>query len=196
MNMMRRLATFARPANGSYPVKLSIELTKWEDLRGLIEFWRYIRDTANGGHSFNIEADRADLGDKAPKVSIDGDGNDKVGRIYLNDKVLPEKGDLTKRIRKLTAADSEPTAPQLNMNGTSKEKLMEYWMDAMHKLREAIEVMQKQSDLLNGRDFVPQGGDNWRKARAEHLERMKKLQSVYDDVEKIVYNIHDQTGGR
>jgi len=101
---------------------------------------------------------------------------------------------LANRLRALAA--DEPIAPQLNMNGTSKEKLMEYWMDAMHKLREAIETMQKQSDLLNGRDFVPQGGDNWRKARAEHMERMKKLQSVYDDVEKIVYNIHDQTGGR
>jgi hypothetical protein len=94
------------------------------------------------------------------------------------------------------AAAEEPTAPQLNINGTDKKGLLRYWMDAMHKLRDAIEALNNQSDLLNGRDFVPQGGDNWRKARAEHLERMKKLQSVYDDVEKIVYNIHGQKGGR
>jgi hypothetical protein len=70
----------------NYPVKLTLELTKWENLSSLIEFWRRVRDSANGGHSFSIEADRDDLGDKAPKVFVDGDGNDKIGAILLNGK--------------------------------------------------------------------------------------------------------------
>jgi 8-oxo-dGTP pyrophosphatase MutT (NUDIX family) len=80
----------ARADAASYPVRLTVELTAWEDLIGLLEFWRYIRNTANGGHSFNIEADRDDLGDKAPKVFIDGDGADKVGRIFVNDRDVTE----------------------------------------------------------------------------------------------------------
>lgn len=85
MTIKRRIQALAyNPDN--YPVKLTIELTKWDSLPQLIDFWRYVRDTSNGGHSFNIEADRDDLGDKAPKVFIDGDGSDHVGRIFLNDK--------------------------------------------------------------------------------------------------------------
>jgi len=92
-NLLRRLATFARPANGSYPVKLTIELNQWDSLIDLIEFWRYVRNSANGGHSFNIEADRDSPNAKPKaKVSIDGDGNDKIGRIFINDKVVPERG--------------------------------------------------------------------------------------------------------
>lgn len=101
---------------------------------------------------------------------------------------------ITDRILPLIAAD--PIAPQLNINGTSKKALMEYWSEAGDKLREAIEALNKQSDLLNGRDFVPQGGDNWRKARTEHMERMKKLDSVYQDIQSILENINDQKGGR
>jgi hypothetical protein len=85
MSIKRRIQALAyNPAN--YKNKLTVELSDWEDMSGLIEFWRYIRNSANGGHSFNIEADKDDLGDKAPKVFIDGDGNDKLGRIFLNNK--------------------------------------------------------------------------------------------------------------
>jgi hypothetical protein len=78
----------------NYPVKLTLELTKWENLSGLIEFWRRVRDSANGGHSFSIEADRDDLGDKAPRAFCDGDGADHVGRILLNGVDVTKKGDI------------------------------------------------------------------------------------------------------
>lgn len=78
----------ANPKN--YPNKLTIELSDWESMSQLLAFWRYVRNTAAGGHSFSIEADREDLGDKAPKVYVDGDGNDKCGRIFLNDKDVTE----------------------------------------------------------------------------------------------------------
>jgi len=74
-------------AAASYPNKLTIELSQWENLRGLLDFWRYVKDTANSGHSFSIEADR-DSENSPPKakVFVDGDGSDHVGRIFLNDK--------------------------------------------------------------------------------------------------------------
>lgn len=77
-----------------YPVKLMIELTEWDSLPDLLEFWRYIRSSASGGHSFSIEADREE-GDFTkqggwPRVFIDGDGSDKVGRIFLNGEDVTE----------------------------------------------------------------------------------------------------------
>jgi hypothetical protein len=67
-----------------YPVHLTVEMSKWEDLGGLVDFWRYVKNTANGGHSFVIEADREGMQPAKAKVSVDGDGSDKVGCIFLN----------------------------------------------------------------------------------------------------------------
>jgi hypothetical protein len=63
-------------------------------------------------------------------------------------------------------------------------------------LYEAIAALSKTSDLINGRDFVPQGGENWRKAINEHKERLKKLQDVHKEIEFIIESIDNQTGGR
>jgi hypothetical protein len=73
-----------------FPNRLEIELGI-EDMRRMLDFWRYIRDTAAGGHSFVIEADREDFSPsknwkQPPRVSIDGDGADRIGRIFLNGK--------------------------------------------------------------------------------------------------------------
>ena len=74
---------------GQYPLKLELELSQWESLPQLLEFLRYVKNTANGGHSFAIEADREE-GDWPsgkggwPKVYVDGDGNDHIGSIKLN----------------------------------------------------------------------------------------------------------------
>ncbi len=78
-----------------YPVKLEIELTNWNDLGHFIGFLRYVRATANAGHSFTIEADREEgsipefmrkfgLTGAYPKVEVDGDGVDRIGRIFVN----------------------------------------------------------------------------------------------------------------
>jgi hypothetical protein len=90
MSIKRRIQALAyNPAN--YKNKLTVELSDWEDMSGLIEFWRYIRNTANGGHSFDIEADRESPNSKPKaKVGVDGDGNDHVGRIFLNDVDVTE----------------------------------------------------------------------------------------------------------
>lgn len=86
-------------AASQYPVEIRIELSRWESLKELLGFLRYVRDAANGGHSFVIEADREDGGSSAdlekyglrgtyPRVGVDGDGNDKVGRIWVNGELL------------------------------------------------------------------------------------------------------------
>ena len=88
-------------AANAYPLKLEIELTQWESLPQLLAFLRYVKASANAGHSFKLEADREE-GDSTswkgykmngrpvwtdggcPKVFVDGDGNDHIGRIWLN----------------------------------------------------------------------------------------------------------------
>jgi hypothetical protein len=73
-----------------YPVKLEIELSQWESLRELVEFLKYVRNSANGGHGFEIAADTDEPGKMFGKQScavtcyIDGDGSDKIGRMWLN----------------------------------------------------------------------------------------------------------------
>lgn len=73
----------ARP-QGAYPYELRIEFAKADGLRELVDFFRYVAKTANGGHSFSIEADREGNAAAKAKVFIDGDGSDKFGRILLN----------------------------------------------------------------------------------------------------------------
>lgn len=80
-----------------YPITLTIELTKWDNLSSLIGFLRYVRAAANAGHGFTIEADREEgvmpefmekfglTGDR-PHVYVDGDGDDHIGKILLNGK--------------------------------------------------------------------------------------------------------------
>lgn len=80
---------------GEYPVKIEIELTQWDNLRSFIGFLRYVKAAASAGHGFSIEADREEgvipefmekfgLTGDHPKVYVDGDGADKVGRILVN----------------------------------------------------------------------------------------------------------------
>lgn len=75
-----------------YPVRLEIELSNWDSLSELIKFLQYVKRSAGGGHSFLIAADETPdapykmFGKQAAGAVcfIDGDGNDKIGRIWLN----------------------------------------------------------------------------------------------------------------
>lgn len=77
---------------GQYPNKLEIELSNWENIGALLEFLKYVRVAANGGHSFGIGADESadaphkELGSQkfGAVVFVDGDGNDHIGKIMLN----------------------------------------------------------------------------------------------------------------
>lgn len=76
----------------NYPIQLTIELRKEEGVGHLVEFFRYIKNAANVGHSFLIAADESADGpgkmfgkQKAGATCfLDGDGADGIGRIFLN----------------------------------------------------------------------------------------------------------------
>lgn len=76
----------------NYPIQLTIELRKAEGVGHLVEFFRYIKNAANAGHSFLIAADESaeSPGEMFGKQRagavcfLDGDGADGVGRIFLN----------------------------------------------------------------------------------------------------------------
>lgn len=83
--------TDSRDDAAQYPMKLEIELDT-ENLRELVEFLKYLRDTAAVGHSFMVGADESPDGHYkmfgSQKVGavwyIDGDGADRIGRIWIN----------------------------------------------------------------------------------------------------------------
>lgn len=92
VDLLRLDGLGSRADAGNYPNKLEIELSNWENIGALLEFLKYVRAAANGGHSFGIGADESadaphkELGSQkfGAVVFVDGDGNDHIGKIMLN----------------------------------------------------------------------------------------------------------------
>jgi hypothetical protein len=73
------------------------------------------------------------------------------------------------------------TLPFVHLNGTSKKELLEGYIDVANALSHAIDVVQKNAP--NMRDYyLTQNGSA---AMSEHQERLRKLQSVLDDIREI-----------
>lgn len=102
-----RMPTFAQDRD--FPVQLTLELTdNYDNLDGLIAFFRYVRAASLAGHGFSLEADREEgampefmekfgLNGEYPRTYVDGDGADKIGRILLNgeDVSAPSAGSVS-----------------------------------------------------------------------------------------------------
>lgn len=74
-------------------------------------------------------------------------------------------------------------APQINMNGSSKESLMTQVLaaaDACHNLLSVLAEMRP-----HGRDYQTAPEGSYTKAREEAQQRELKVQSVYDDLNTI-----------
>ena len=76
------------------------------------------------------------------------------------------------------------TFPMVHLNGTSREALLEGYIDCVNAVRHAIEVVQKNAP--NARDydyyFVP---GTWAAALAQHETRLAKLESVLAELREI-----------
>ena len=88
----------------------------------------------------------------------------------------------------------KPTAPVLNLNGTSAETLLEEYQDAYSAILKALRVVQQVT--VNGRDYQTAPHGTYEKARAEHLARLEKLQSIVLDFSAIIQDVQDQEDAR
>ena len=87
-------------------------------------------------------------------------------------------------------------APTVHVNGTAYEVLLEQNLNAASTVRKAIEALGQAAP--NGCDYYPQcGGPQGpaaiRAAMEQHVQRVRRLQSVYDELERIAELIADAT---
>ena len=74
------------------------------------------------------------------------------------------------------------TFPTVHLNGTSREALLEGYIDCVNAVRHAIEVCQKNAP--NARDYYSRIGA-WPAAMTEHEARLEKLESVLAELREI-----------
>ena len=67
------------------------------------------------------------------------------------------------------------------MNGSSGASLRDDYLEARNAVEDAIGSMQKYAHP-NGRDYYPQSTEAFESARSEHFDRMKRLQSVSQEL--------------
>lgn len=89
---------------------------------------------------------------------------------------------------------TKPTAPVLNINGTSAETLLEEYQDAYEAVREAITKVR--FITVSGRDFQTAPPGTYEKVRAEQIARLEKLQSVALDLTALIQDVQDQESAR
>jgi hypothetical protein len=77
--------------------------------------------------------------------------------------------------------------PTIHLNGTSRDALLEQATDAGNAIRQAMKAVEDAEP--NGRDYYPQGSDALSKAQKEHVARLVKLRSVYDEYAAIAEDI-------
>jgi hypothetical protein len=62
------------------------------------------------------------------------------------------------------------------MNGTSREQLLEGYMNALAAIEYALEAIKYAAP--NGRDYYPQGPDAMAQAGDQHILRLKSLEKI------------------
>ena len=77
--------------------------------------------------------------------------------------------------------------PTIHLNGTSKDALLDGYIDAREAIRAAIDKLCETAP--NGRDYYPQGDGAFEKARDEHIARLKRLHDVATELGEIAERI-------
>ena len=74
------------------------------------------------------------------------------------------------------------TFPTVHLNGTSREALLEGYVDCVNAVRHAVEVCQKNAPNMRDYYLVPGAGTI---ATTEHWARLQKLESVLAELREI-----------
>jgi hypothetical protein len=79
--------------------------------------------------------------------------------------------------------------PSIHLNGTSKERLVAALCDASDALNVALDKMRQTAP--NGRDYYRQGPEALERADAEHMDRMRRVAAVKDEVDALTIAINE-----
>ena len=89
----------------------------------------------------------------------------------------------------------QPLVPQVpNLNGTSKQSLIDGYIETLGYLRTAVKVMREHAP--NGRDYQTVSPDTFEKAADAWCERTKALEDMIRELEATAYRVMSSTGGR
>lgn len=80
--------------------------------------------------------------------------------------------------------------PTVHLNGTGAKGLLEQYRDAFSAVQTAIRALTDSAP--HGRDYYIHGMDAYQKARQEHLDRLKRLQSVAEEILALHDAVSDQ----
>lgn len=81
-------------------------------------------------------------------------------------------------------------APVININGTSKEVLMDQLVAVFHAGRALEKALAEAAP--HGRDYQTAPPGAYQMARKQHEDRMKRVSSVLKEIEDIAIQIQDQ----
>jgi hypothetical protein len=84
--------------------------------------------------------------------------------------------------------------PTVHMNGTSGGMLLEGFLDCCRKVREAVEMLERNGP--NARDYYLQGDDAYGQASREHAARINRLLAVAVDLEELAGDVQEQQDKR
>jgi hypothetical protein len=84
--------------------------------------------------------------------------------------------------------------PTVHLNGTSAKALMEGYLKAYRLLIEAGKALQEAAP--HGRDYYVQSGNAVNVAIDQHRARLRKIESVIEDLDFICVSISEQRKDR
>jgi hypothetical protein len=78
--------------------------------------------------------------------------------------------------------------PVVHLNGTSKDELIKQLLDAGNALNAAVYKLGAAAP--HGRDYYPLGDDAYKTARDQHLDRVKRIDAVMNELMYIAEEIY------
>ena len=84
--------------------------------------------------------------------------------------------------------------PQVNLNGTSGDALLEAHRAALDALRNGLHFLRENAP--HGRDYQTLPAGALARAQREHAARVRLVQSVFEEVEALTIGVSDQVSQR
>lgn len=80
--------------------------------------------------------------------------------------------------------------PTVHLNGTSKEGLVKPLAEAYDAIDLAYDALKRTAP--NGRDYYPQGDGALVQAGAEHMDRLRRLDAIKEELQQLILLIDEQ----